>query len=57
MVDISANSTPLGKKEPALAAYHGDNGKGGEGAIADDVDLSRPFLIVKKFDYEKFHEV
>ncbi|RLN16559.1 hypothetical protein C2845_PM02G32680 [Panicum miliaceum] len=56
MVEISANSTPLGKKEAALAACHGDNGKGEEGAIADDVDLSRPILVVEKFDYEKFHE-
>jgi hypothetical protein len=57
MLEISASSTPLGKKEAALAACHGDNGKGGEGAIADDMDLSRPFLVVKNLDYKKILEV
>lgn len=54
---VRARSAPLGKKEGMLAVYHGDDGKGEEGATAD---LSCPFIVLNEnenFNLEKFREV
>lgn len=46
-----------GEKESMLAACHGDNVKIEEGATEDNMDPTRPFLVLKKFDLEKVNEV
>ncbi|XP_062199997.1 uncharacterized protein LOC133902428 isoform X2 [Phragmites australis] len=54
-LNIQASSAPMAKREAALAAYYGYN-EGEEGATADNMDPSRPFLVLEKFDLKKIDE-
>lgn len=45
------------EKDAMLAAYHGDNVEIEEGATEDNMDPSRPFLVLEKMDLAKMREV
>lgn len=57
MVKLQASSAPMGNKEAMQASCHADNDNREEGATTDNMDPSRPFLYLEKFDVEKMREV
>ncbi|XP_062199192.1 uncharacterized protein LOC133901739 [Phragmites australis] len=56
MVKLQASSAPMGNKEAMQASCHADNDNREEGATTDNMDPSRPFLYLEKFDVEKMRE-
>lgn len=57
MVKLQASSAPMGQREAMLSAYHRDNDEGEEGATVDNMDPSRPFLVIEKLDLQTLKEV